>query len=166
VTAEVEVPDSGASGVLVTQGGRFGGWGLLLLDGKPMFVHAFSNQAQHKYRVAADQKLGPGTHTVRFDFQYDGGGVGKGGTGTLLVDGQQVAQGHIERTIRFRFSLDETFDVGEDTGTPVIEEYVAQMPFKFTGRLAKLTIELAPHTLSATDQKEIEEGAKAVKTAE
>jgi arylsulfatase len=166
VTAEVEIPESGASGVLATQGGRFGGWGLLVLDGKPMFAHAFSNQEQHKYRVAAHQKLTPGKHTVRFDFQYDGGGIGKGGTGTLLVDGQQVAQGRIERTIRFRFSLDETFDVGEDTGTPVIEDYAAQMPFKFTGALAKLTIDLAPQTLSAKDQKEIEEGAKAVKTAE
>jgi arylsulfatase len=166
VTAEVEIPENGASGVLVTQGGRFGGWGLLLLDGKPMFVHAFSNQEQHKYRIAANQQLSPGKHTVRFDFQYDGGGIGKGGTGTLLVDGQQVAQGHIERTIRFRFSLDETFDVGEDTGTPVIEDYAARMPFKFTGALTKLTIDLAPQTLSAKDQKEIEEGAKAMKIAE
>jgi len=80
---------------------------------------------------------------VRFDFQYDGGGIGKGGTGALLVDGRQVAQGRIERTIRFRFSLDETFDVGEDTGTPVIEDYAAQMPFKFTGALTKLIIDFA-----------------------
>ncbi len=166
VTAEVEIPDGGASGVLATQGGRFGGWGLLVLDGKPMFVHAFSNQEQHKYRVAANQKLSPGKHTLRFDFTYDGGGIGKGGTGTLLVDGQQVAQGRIERTIRFRFALDETFDVGEDTGTPVIEEYAAQLPFKFTGTLEKLTVALAPQNLSAKDQKEIEESTKAVKTAE
>ncbi|HJY82935.1 MAG TPA: arylsulfatase [Candidatus Binatia bacterium] len=166
VTAEVEVPDGGASGVLATQGGRFGGWGLLVLDGKPMFVHAFSNQEQHKYRVAANQKLSPGKHTLRFDFKYDGGGIGKGGTGTLLVDGQQVAQGRIERTIRGRFSLDETFDVGEDSGTPVIEEYAAQMPFKFTGTLEKLTIDLGSQNLSATDQKEIAESATAVRAAE
>ena len=166
VTAEVEVPEGGANGVLATQGGRFGGWGLLLLDGKPMFVHAFSNQEQHKYRIAANQKLSPGKHTVRFDFKYDGGGIGKGGTGTLLVDGQQVAQGRIERTIRYRFSLDETFDVGEDTGTAVIDDYAEQLPYKFTGTLAKLTIDLASQTLSAKDQKEIEEGAKAMKAAE
>jgi arylsulfatase len=166
VTAEVDIPDGDANGVLVTQGGRFGGWGLLVLDGKPMFVHAFSNQEQHKYRIAANHKLSPGKHTVRFDFHYDGGGIGKGGTGTLLVDGQQVAQGHIERTIRLRFSLDETFDVGEDTGTAVIEEYAAQLPFKFSGTLEKLTIDLAPQTLSASDQKEIEESAKALKAAE
>ena len=142
VSAEVAIPAGGANGVLATQGGRFGGWGLLVLEGKPVFVHAFSNQAQHKYRVASTQKLAPGKHTVRFDFQYDGGGRGKGGTGTLLVDGTQVAQGHIERTVPNRFSLDETFDVGEDTGTPVIEDYASQMPFQFTGSLERLTIEL------------------------
>jgi arylsulfatase A-like enzyme len=142
VTAEVEITAGGANGVLATQGGRFGGWGLLVLEGKPVFVHAFSNQAQHKYRVASNQKLAPGKHTVRFDFQYDGGGRGKGGTGTLLVDGTQVAQGHIERTVGSRFSLDETFDVGEDTGTPVVEDYASHMPFKFTGKLERLTIEL------------------------
>jgi arylsulfatase A-like enzyme len=166
VVAEVEVPEGGANGVLATQGGRFGSWSLLLLDGKPMFVHTFSNQEQHKYRIAADQKLTPGKHTVRFDFKYDGGGIGKGGTGTLLVDGQQVAQGRIERTVRIRFSLDETFDVGEDTGTAVIDDYAEQLPYKFTGTLAKLTVDLAPQSLSAKEQKEIEEGAKAIKSAE
>ena len=108
----------------------------------------------------------PENTRLRFDFKYDGGGIGKGGTGTLLVDGQQVAQGRIERTVRVRFSLDETFDVGEDTGTAVIEEYAAQLPYKFTGTLAKLTIDLASQTLSAKDQKDIEEGAKAMKAAE
>lgn len=166
ITADIEVPDGGANGVLVTQGGRFGGWGLLLLDGKPMFVHAFSNQEQHKYRIASTQKLNPGKHTVRFDFKYDGGGIGKGGTGTLSVDGQQVAQGHIERTIRFRFSLDETFDVGEDTGTAVIDDYTEQLPYKFTGTLAKVTIDLATQNLSATDQKALDESTKAIKSAE
>ena len=164
--AEVEVPEGGANGVLATQGGRFGGWSLLLLDGKPTFVHAFSNQEQHKYRIASNQKLSPGKHTVRFDFKYDGGGIGKGGNGTLLVDGQQVAQGRVERTVRFRFSLDETFDVGEDTGTAVIDDYAEQLPYKFTGTLTKLTIDLAPQTLTATEQKEIQEGAKAMKSAE
>src|SRR5262245_66644570 len=88
ISADVEIPAAGASGVLATQGGRFGGWGLLVLDGKPVFVHAISNQAQHKYRVASNQRLSPGKHTIEFDFAYDGGGVGKGGTGTLTVDGK------------------------------------------------------------------------------
>jgi arylsulfatase len=86
--------------------------------------------------------LTPGKHTIGFDFKYDGGGIGKGGTGTLLVDGQKVAEGKIPRTIGCRFSLDETFDVGEDTGTPVVEDYADKMPFKFTGKLCKLVIEL------------------------
>jgi arylsulfatase len=142
VTAEVEMPQGGAEGVLVTQGGRFGGWGLLIMDGKPAFDYAYSNQAQHKYRVASGVKLAPGKHTLKFDFKYDGPGRGKSGTGTLFVDGKQVAQSRIERTVPARFSLDETFDVGEDTGTPVVEDYVKKMPFKFTGELKKVVIEL------------------------
>jgi len=144
ISADVEIPRGGANGVLATQGGRFGGWGMLVLDGKPMFVHALSNQKQHKYRISSPQTLAPGKHTIRFEFAYDGGGIGKGGIGTLLVDGKRVAQGRIEQTVRARFSLDETFDVGADTGTPVIEDYVNRMPFKFTGKLEKLTIDLKP----------------------
>jgi arylsulfatase len=142
MTAEVEIPAGSANGVIATQGGRFGGWSLLVLEGKPSFVYAFSNQAQHKYRIASSQRLAPGKHTIRFEFAYDGGGRGKGGTGTLSVDGAQVATGRIERTIGARFSLDETFDVGEDTGTPVVEDYVGRMPFRFTGTLNKFVISL------------------------
>jgi hypothetical protein len=87
----LQVPTGRASDVLATQGGRFGGWGLLLLDGKPVFVHALSNQDAHKYRIASGQKLTSGKHAVRLEFRYDGGGTGKGGTGTLLVDGKKVA---------------------------------------------------------------------------
>lgn len=149
VIADVEIPEGGADGVLVTQGGRFGGWGLLLKDGKPEFDYAFSNQKQHKYRVAADEKLAVGNHTLKFDFKYDGPGYGKGGTGTLSVDGKQVAQGQIERTVPVRFSLDETFDIGMDTGTPVVEDYVNKMPFKFTGTLRKVVIELGKSGVAA-----------------
>jgi arylsulfatase len=140
VSAEVEIPPGGAEGVLVTQGGRFGGWGLLVIDGKPEFVHAYSNQKQHKYRVASAERLPPGKHTIVFDFAYEGPGMGKAGTGTLSVDGKQVAAGRIEKTIPLRISLDETFDVGRDTGTPVVEEYVDRMPFAFNGRLGKVVI--------------------------
>lgn len=139
-----------------TQGGRFGGWGLLLLNDKPLFVHALSNQSQHKYKVASNEKLLHGKHSIRFDFRYDSGGIGKGGMGTLSVDGKQVAQSHIERTVCCRFSLDETFDVGADTGSPVIEDYDSQMPFRFTGTLEKLTIELAPQSMRTEDQRELE----------
>ena len=157
VTAEVEIPEGGADGVLITQGGRFGGWGMLVLDGKPQFVHAFSNQPQHKYRVASNEKLAPGTHTIKFDFKYDGPGYGKSGTGTLSVDGKQVAEGKIEHTIPTRFSLDETLDVGKDTGTPVVEDYVDKMPFKFTGVLKKVVIELGKSGLTAQDEKGLED---------
>jgi len=140
VTAEVEASKAGTEGVLVTQGGRFGGWALIIENGKPEFAYAFSNQPQHKYRVASKASLAPGKHTITFEFKYDGPGYGKSGTGTLSVDGAQVAQGKIERTIPTRFSLDETFDVGEDTGTPVIEDYVNKMPFRFTGTLKKVVV--------------------------
>jgi arylsulfatase len=155
VTAEVEIPSGGAEGVLVTQGGRFGGWGLLMVDGKPEFDYAFSQQPQHKYRVASTARLAAGKHTIRFDFEYDGPGYGKGGTGTLTVDGVQAAQGRIERTIPVRFSLDETFDVGEDTGTPVVEGYVNKMPFAFTGVLDKVVVQLGKSGLSAANDKSL-----------
>jgi arylsulfatase len=157
ITAEVEIPAGGADGVVITQGGRFGGWGLLLLDGKPEFDYAFSNQPRHKYRIASKEKLAAGKHTIRLDFRYDGPGYGKGGTGTLTVDGREVAQGKIERTIPVRFSLDETMDVGMDTGTPVIEDYVNKMPFKFTGVLQKVVVELGKSGLAAADVKELKE---------
>jgi arylsulfatase len=144
IAATVEIPEGESSGVLATQGGRFGGWGLLVLNGRPVFVHALSNQDKHKYRVASDQRLAPGKHTIAFDFKYDGGGIGKGGTGTLNVDGTKAAEARIERTVAVRFSLDETFDVGLDTGTPVVEDYVDKMPFRFNGKLEKLVIELKP----------------------
>jgi arylsulfatase len=140
VSADVEIPTGGASGILATQGGRFGGWGLMLLDGKPRFVYALSNQSQHKYQVASSEPLAPGRHAIRFEFSYDGGGLGKGGMGRLFVDGTQVAKGRIPQTVRFRFSLDETFDVGRDTGTPVIEDYA--LPFAFGGTLQNVNITL------------------------
>jgi arylsulfatase A-like enzyme len=157
IRAEVAIPEAGAQGVLVTQGGRFGGYALLLMDGKPEFAYSISNQKELKYRVASGEKLAPGNHTIKLDFKYDGPGRGKGGTGTLSVDGKQVAQGKIERTIPTRFSLDETMDVGLDTGTPVVEDYVDKMPFKFTGELKKIVIELGKSGLTASDEKKLEE---------
>ena len=157
ITAEVQIPKEGAEGVIITQGGRFGGWGLLLMDGKPEFDYAFSNHKEHKYRVGAKDKLAAGKHTIKFDFQYEGRGYGKGGTGTLSVDGKEVAQGKIERTIPVRFSLDETMDVGMDTGTPVVEDYVNKMPFRFTGGLQKVVVELGKSGLGAVDEKELKQ---------
>lgn len=85
-----------------------------------------------------------------FDFKYDGGGIGKGGTGTLSADGKQVAQGRIDNTVPGRFSFDETFGVGEDTGMPVSEDY--DVPFKFTGQIEKVVAQLGETKFSAADQ--------------
>ncbi len=167
ITAEIKIPAGGASGVLITQGGRFGGWALLLKDGKPEFDYAFSNQPQHKYRVASPAKLAAGAHTVTFALAYDGPGYGKSGTGTLSVDGKQVAQGVIARTIPVRFSLDETMDIGEDTGTPVVEDYVSKMPFAFTGTIEKIVVTLGQSGLTAsTDGQAAAEATKRLATAE
>jgi hypothetical protein len=151
IGAEVTVPAAGANGVLVTQGGRFNGWGFYLLAGKPVFY--YNTVGVYRYTVAGPDQLSPGNHTILADFKYDGGGLGKGGTLTLAVDGKQVAQGRIERTIPFRISADETLDIGEDTGTPVSEDY--QVPFKFTGDLKKVVIQLTDVALSAEDEAEI-----------
>jgi arylsulfatase len=155
IAAEVTIPDNGANGVLATLGGRFGGWGLLMQDSKPQFVYALSNQAEHKFRIASDQSIPAGNHVVRFSFKYDGGGIGKGATGTLFVDGNQVAEGRIPQTVPIRFSLDETFDIGEDTGTPVVEDYVDKMPFPFTGTLKKFVVILEPQKLTEEERKHL-----------
>jgi arylsulfatase len=165
VSTDVEIPQGGASGVLGTLGGRFGGWALLLMDGKPEFAYAFSNQPQHKYVIVSPDALLPGKHTITFDFKYDGGGAGKGGNGTLSVDGRQVAQGRIDKTIRARFSLDETMDIGQDTGEPVLDDYADKMPFKFTGMLDKLQIHLGESGLRAGDEKALGEFARKVAAA-
>jgi arylsulfatase len=158
VGAEVTIPPEGASGVLATIGGRFGGWALLMVDSKPEFAYAVSNQPEHKYRIVSDQALSPGNHAVRFNFKYDSGGVGKGATGTLFVDGKQVAQERIERTAIVRFSLDETFDIGEDTGTPVVEDYADKMPFAFSGTLKKFVVVLEPEKLSPEELRRLRQG--------
>jgi arylsulfatase len=162
VAGAITVPESGANGILATMGGRFGGWALWMADSKPQFAYALSNQPAHKFRVASDQPLSPGNHLVRVKFQYDGGGVGKGGTATVFVDEKQVAEGRIPQTVVVRFSLDETFDVGEDTGTPVVEDYVDKMPYAFTGTLKKLAVILEPEKLSAEERQQLRrEAAKA-----
>jgi len=162
IAAEISIPQSGANGVLATIGGRFGGWGLLMQDSKSQFVYSYSNQPEHKFRIVSDQTIPPGDHAVRFGFRYDGGGLGKGATGVLFMDGKQVAEGRIPKSIPIRFSLDETFDIGEDTGTPAIEDYVDKMPFRFTGTLKKFVVVLEPEKLTEEErQRLLEEEALA-----
>jgi arylsulfatase len=163
IAAELTIPKNGADGILATLGGRYGGWGLLMENSKPQFVYAFSNQPEHKFRIASDKAIPAGNHVVRFAFRYDGGGFGRGATGVLFVDEKQVAEGRISRTIPIRFSLDETFDIGEDTGTPVVEDYVDKMPFRFTGTLKKFVVVLEPDKLTAEERKRLlEEEANAL----
>ncbi len=138
ITADVEIPESGAEGVLLTQGGRFAGWGFFLENSKPTYIYNFLNA--ERYIIQSPQKLLPSKSTIRFDFDYDGSEVGAGGTGKLFINDQQVAEGRIEKTVPYRLALDETFDVGRDTGTPVVETY--QVPFAFTGNLQKVTLNL------------------------
>jgi arylsulfatase A-like enzyme len=167
VAAEITVPESGAEGTLATIGGRFGGWALWLNGGKPEFAYAISNQPAHKFRIGASQPLSAGNHLVRVKFDYDGGGIGKGGTATLFVDEKQVAQGRIRRTVMVRFSLDETFDVGEDTGTPVVEDYAGKMPYAFTGTLKKLVVVLEPEKLTSEQREQLRrEAARAMMAAQ
>jgi arylsulfatase A-like enzyme len=156
IAADVEIPEGGAEGVIATQGGRFNGWGLYLLAGKPTFH--YNLVGVQRTTVASQDKLAPGKHTIVVDFKYDGPGAGKGGIATLLVDSKEVASGNIPRTIPFRISADETLDFGEDTGTPVSEDY--KVPFKFTGTLNTVVISLGEAKLSAEDQKATEEAAE------
>jgi len=150
ITAEVEIPSRGAEGMLNTLGGRFGGYGLYLVKGKPVFT--YNLLALEKFRWEGPQALTPGKHTILFDFKYDGPGMAKGGTGVLSVDGKEVARKTIPHTVPALFTIDESFDVGVDTRTGV-DDKDYQPPFRFTGKLDKLTIKLGPNQMMAEDQK-------------
>jgi arylsulfatase len=138
ITADVVLPKGGEQGVVLTQGGLSAGYALMFKDGKPVFHYNVANVAH--FNIAARDTLTPGKHTIAFDFKYDGGGIGKGGTATINVDGKEAAKGRVGSTMPVRFSLDETFDIGEDTGTPVSEDY--DVPFKFTGQIEKVVVNL------------------------
>ncbi len=154
ITADVEIPQEGAEGMLATLGGRFGGYGLYLLKGKPVFTYNLVDL--ERFRWEGKDALSPGKHTIVFDFTYDGPGPGKGGTGVLRVDGKEVAKAKVPHTIPFLMAIDETFDVGVDTRTPV-DDKDYQVPFRFTGKLSKLTIKLGPEQLAAEDKKAMQE---------
>jgi arylsulfatase len=140
ITAEIEVPEKGANGIILAQGGRFGGWALYVKDGVPAYDYNFLGL--ERYTVAAARPLRPGKATVRFEFAYDGNGQGKGGTGTLFINDRQVAEGRIERTQPRVFSADETADVGIDLATPVVEAIGSEARSRFTGKIPKVTIEV------------------------
>jgi arylsulfatase A-like enzyme len=148
ITAEVEIPAGVAEGMLNTIGGRFGGYGLYLVKGKPVFTYV--QLTAEKFRWEGSAALTPGKHTIAFDFKYDGPGFGKGGNGVLSVDGKAVASKTIPFTIPFVMTIDESFDVGMDTRSGV-DDNDYQPPFRFNGKLDKLTIKLIPPERTAAE---------------
>jgi arylsulfatase len=164
ITAEITVPKEGAEGMIATMGGRFGGYGLYLQKGKPVFVYNLLNLKRYRFEggVGADDWLGKslkaGKHTIVFDFKYDGPGLGKSGTGVLTVDGKVLSKQKMEHTIPFLMALDESLDIGLDTRTPVDESY--KLPFKFAGTINKLTYKLGPEQISQAEN-EVKERAVA-----
>jgi len=174
LTAEVDIPQGGAEGILATQGGRFAGWGFYLLQGKPVFTWNLVDL--ERVRWEGKDALTPGKHTVVFDFKYDGlgfatlafndmSGLGRSGTGTLKVDGKVVASQKMERTIPVILQWDETFDICSDTGTPVNDKDY-QVPFAFTGKLNKLTIKIDRPKLTPADEKRLMEAQRNNKMSE
>ena len=149
ISAEVEIPQGGAEGMLNTLGGRFGGYGLYLLKGKPVFTYV--QLTTERVRWEGPAALTPGKHAIVFDFKYDGPGFGKGGTGVLSVDGKEVDSKRMPNTIPFVVSFDESFDVGIDTRYGV-DDNDYQVPFPFTGKLDKLTIKLVPPVRTAAEE--------------
>jgi arylsulfatase len=159
ISAEVVIPKEGAEGMLVTFGGRFGGYGLYLLKGRPVFTYNFLDL--ERFRWEGKDALAPGKHTVAFEFKSDPktrgviGPFGKGGLGVLKVDGQEVARQSLERTVPFLLNIDEGFDVGQDKQTPV-DDRDYQCPFEFTGQLNRVTVELGEIDLALLEFMEFQ----------
>ena len=160
--------------MIVTQGGRFGGYGFYVLKGKPVFLWNLVDLKRPRWE--GTEALSPGKHTLEFDFKYDGlgmgtlafnnmSGIGRSGTGVLKVDGKEVASQKMERTLPLILQWDENFDVGADTGTPVNDaDY--QVPFKFTGKLTKLTLTIARPKLTPEDEKKLMQATRNNKASE
>jgi arylsulfatase len=173
ITADIDVPQGGAEGMIQTNGGRFGGYGLYLLKGKPVFVWNLLDLK--RVRWESPDALSPGKHTIEFDFKYDGlgfatlafndmSGLGRGGAGALKVDGKVVATQTMDRTVPFTLQWDETFDIGADTGTPV-DDHDYRVPFAFTGKIDKLTIALDEPKLTPDDVQKLEAAYRAAQDA-
>ena len=165
VTADIDVPQGGADGMIVTDGGRFGGYGLYLLKGKPVFVWNLLDLERVRWEGA--EALAPGKHHLEYDFKYDGlgfatlafndiSGIGRPGTGTFKVDGKVVSTQVLKRTVPLTLPWDETFDVGSDTGTPV-DDRDYKVPFRFTGKIDKLVVAIDPPQLTPEDVRKLKE---------
>ena len=164
ITAEITVPESGADGMIVTDGGRFGGYGLYLLKSKPVFLWNLLDLK--RIRWESPQPLAPGKHALEYDFQYDGlgfatlefnniSGIGRSGTGVFKVDGKVVSTQRLDRTVPLTLPWDETFDIASDTGTPV-DDRDYRVPFAFTGKINKLTVAIEHPKLTRDDVKKLE----------
>jgi arylsulfatase len=155
VTAEIVVPETGAEGVIFAQGGAFAGWSLYTKDGRPKYC--YNLLGLQRFKIDADAAIPPGTHQVRMEFAYDGGGLAKGGTVTLYLDGDQVGEGRVEGTVPMIFSADETADVGRDTASPVSDDYDGESSI-FTGKVNWVQIDLgedaedADHLITAEER--------------
>jgi arylsulfatase len=174
ITATITVPDGGAEGMILTSGGRFAGYGFYLLKGKPVFLWNLIDLERLKWE--GPDVLAPGQHTIEFDFKYDGlglgtlafnnmSGLGRPGTGTLKVDGKEVATKKMEKTLPMILQWDESFDVGSDTLTGVNDaDY--KPPFALTAKLNKLTIKVDRPQLSPEDIKQLETAIRNNKASE
>jgi len=171
--AEVDIPQGGAEGMIVTQGGRFASYGFYVLKGKPVFLYNFFDLQRVCWE--GPDALSPGKHTLEFDFKYDGlgagtlafnntSGIGRGGTGVLKVDGKEVARQNMEHSVPLIMQWDENFDIGADTGTPVANDY--QVPFRFTGKLDKLTLKIDRPTLTPADIEKLRQATRNNRAAE
>ncbi len=165
ITADVDVPQNGLEGMRVTAGGRFGGYGFYVLKGKPVFTWNLLDLKRVKWQ--SPEALTPGNHTLEHDFKYDGlgfatlafnnmSGIGRPGTGTLKVDGNVVATQTMEKSIPLIFTVDETFDIGSDTGSP-IDDQDYQVSFNFTGKIDNLTISVEPPQITPVDIRKLKQ---------
>jgi arylsulfatase len=173
ITADIDVPQQGGDGAIVSEGGRFGGYGFYLLKSKPVFT--WNLLGLGRVRWESPVALSPGKHTIAFDFKYDGlgfatlafnnmSGIGRGGTGSLSMDGKVVSTQRMERTVPLVLPIDETFDIGSKTGTS-IDDRDYQVPFTFTGQINKLTIALDPPKLTPDDIKKLSDAYRAAQDA-
>ena len=166
--ADVEIPQGGAEGMLITQGGRFAGYGFYMLKNRPVFLWNLVDMKRVRWEGPA---LTPGKHMLEFDFKYEGlgaatmafgsyAGLGKGGVGVLKVDGKEVASQKMEHTLPFILAWDESLDIGSDTGSPV-DDRDYQVPFAFTGKINKITLTIDRPKLSPEDIKKLEAAQRA-----
>jgi hypothetical protein len=146
---------------LVARGGFAGGYSLYVKDSRPTYEYNWFGEA--RYRIRSSEKLSPGPATIRVEFKYDGGGIAKGGTVALFVNDKKVGEGRVDKTEPVRFSANETLDTGLDSASPVSTEY--QPPFRYTGTLKRVEIDVLPSQLSASDQEKLRKAEREAATA-